>query len=126
MPVHRERHRQHAREAPVFGLHRTYLVDKAAESGPRVRVGERLGDRVGVGGHLGLERARDQVGPGREPAVEGGHADPRVPGDVLDRDVQAPLGEDVPGGGDEPLTVALRVGAQPRPRLPGCGRLSRA
>ena len=126
LPGHRECHGQHAREPPVIGLHRAYLADEGAEPGPRIRVGKRLGDRVRVGGHLGLERARDQVGPGGKPPVQSGHADPRVAGDVLDRHVQAPLRELLLGRGDDALTVALRVGPQPRPGRPGPGAAAAA
>ena len=50
--------------------------------------------------------------------VEGPDPEPGPPGDLLERGVDAPLGEHLARGGDEELVVAPRVASLPRV-LPG-------
>ena len=55
-----------------------------------------------------------------EVPVGGGHVDPGVPGDVVQRGVEPARGEHLRGGVDEPLTVP--DGVRPEPSRPADGR----
>jgi len=110
----REPHGDEVLQPSVGGLHGAELVYQPAESGPRVRVLERLFGGSRVVGHLPLEAGRDEVGSGREAPVEGGDAHAGSPGDLLEGRVQAPLGKYLLGCGDYPLTIARGVGPQAR------------
>ena len=61
---------------------------------------------------LVLEQGVDQRVLVREAPVDRADPDARVGGDVVERDVQAPLGEDLGGGGEDSRAVALGVGAE--------------
>ena len=100
-------------EAAVAGLHRADGADVAAEALPRVRVGQRGLDRRGVLGHPVREGRGDQVLAGGEAAEQRRDPDAGAAGDLVQRGVQALLGEDLAGGVDDALAVALRVRPQP-------------
>src|SRR5207248_9608400 len=67
----------------------------------------------------------DEVLLRREVAVERSHPDARMTGDLLDRDLDAGAGEELPRARDEPLVVAAGVAAQGRrghdPSMPESG-----
>lgn len=93
------------------------------ESVPGVFMGEgRLGP-CGDALHRVLEDGFDEFLAVGEAAVGGAHADARVTGDVVERDLEPSLGEDLLGCGDEAPPVAFRVGPQGtgRGRLRGWG-----
>jgi hypothetical protein len=66
-------------------------------------VGAERGHLVGVNGD-------DQLSTRREMPVHRGVADPGLAGDVVERRVDTALTEDLPGGGQQSLVVALCVG----------------
>ena len=63
-------------------------------------------------GQLDLEERVDQLVLVREAPVGGPHADAGAVGDVVERHVQAALGEQLARGVEEPLAIALGVAAQ--------------
>jgi hypothetical protein len=66
----------------------------------------------------------DPVQQGRpvgEAAVQGGDAHAGTPGDLVEGRVGALLDDDVAGGGQEPLAVALGISPQPPRRRSGDG-----
>jgi hypothetical protein len=107
---------EHLREAAVAGLHRADPVHQPAEAVPRVGVVQRPLDQRGELAHPVAERRGDEQVAAREPAQQGGQPDPGPAGDLVHRRAEALLGEHHPGGLDDPLAVAARVGPQRRGR----------
>jgi hypothetical protein len=100
-------------EPLVAGLQPAAPLQVEGEALPRVVHGQRLLGRV----HVLLDRRGQdgvqQLGAGGEAAVQGGDADPGAPRDLLQRRLQALLGEHLPGRGEDGVAVALGVAAQP-------------
>jgi hypothetical protein len=88
---------QVCRNPTVAGLHRTYGLYVGGEAAPGVGVGQAGLDGSEVLAHPLGEHRGDQVTAGREPPVERGVPRPRPPGDLVQRRVQAVLGEHLPG-----------------------------
>ena len=112
------RDEQRLLEAAIFGVQLERLLEEAREAGPGVvgtegLAGQRLDSR-----RLLVEELVDQRLPVREAAIDGPDADAGVPGDVVEPDVDAALGEQHRRGREDPLPVPLRVPAK-RPRRHG-------
>ena len=102
-------------QSPVLGVQDERLVDEPDEARPGVGLGEgRLGDLDQLLERL-LEHGVDQVGAGREVAVEGCDADVRAPGDLARRSVGPGRREDLTGGRDD--ADAIPPGIPPVPEL---------
>jgi hypothetical protein len=99
-------------EAAVGDLHAHRPLHEAHEARPRVGIGQRALRERGHGGDAIGEQRLDQLVLVAEAAVGGADADARVARDLVEPDVEALLREQRPGGLEQPLPVALRVGAQ--------------
>jgi hypothetical protein len=99
-------------DRPVGGLHLAQEHQVAGEGRPRVRFGQ--GPRGGVDDllHRAQEDGGDQVAAGRETAIEGRVADARAARDLVQRCVEATLGEDGQGGVHKLAAVTFGVRAQ--------------
>lgn len=106
-----EPHRERVGEAPVGRLRGAQPGHVPDEALPGVGTGQRLLAE----GELGVDQLRDDLVDqrlaGGEVVVERADADPGPAGDLLQRGVQAARGEDLAGGGRQPLAVAPRVAA---------------
>ena len=91
--------------ACIEQMARTY----STEAVPGVGVGQRDLDQGGVVVHPVRERGGDQLFTGREPAEQGGHANAGTAGHLVQRGIQAALGEQLAGGGQDELAIALGV-----------------
>jgi hypothetical protein len=78
---------------------------------PRVRVGNRgLDDRGALGELIGEDLGKESL-PRREPPIERGHPDSRLPGDRCHGHLQTPRCEQLPGGADDPLAILTGIDA---------------
>ena len=106
-----------------------HVVDEAVHPGAQRRVRRQVGAAVGDGvaepGELVAVRRLDQRLAGGEVPVERADADAGVLGDRVERDVGAVLGERAHGDLEQPVAVALGVGAQ-RPALDGAPHVALA
>jgi hypothetical protein len=99
-------------QAPVDGVHLGGVLHEVHEARPRVVLVEGL-QRDGLDGRDAvLEERVDQLLLVREAAVDGAHADAGATGDLVQRDLQAVLGEALGGRREDALPVALGVAAQ--------------
>src|SRR3954470_12805988 len=99
-------------EAAVARLELRAVLEVEAERVPRVRHLERLlGDLAERLDALREQRIDQRLLVGEAP-VDRADADARVAGDVVQRDAQPPLGEQLAGGLEDPDPVALGVLAQ--------------
>ncbi len=101
-------------DPPVRGDQFEDPLEVPLDRAPGVLGGQRL--RPGFGDQVrGVrEDLADQGVAGREVPVEGGVADTRLLGDLVERDVQPVPREQVAGGGEQEVAVAPRVEPQPR------------
>src|SRR5438067_5144052 len=117
--------REHVLEPPVRRVPGERLLEKPGEAGPGVVRGGRLLRQANELREGVLEHRVDEVLLRREVAVERSHPDARMPGELLDRDLDAGAGEELPRARDEPLVVAAGVAAQGRrghdPSMPESG-----
>ena len=103
-------------EAAVGGLHLLRALEEAATSPSHGSSISSASAAIALDrGDLLLEQLVDQRLAVREAPVDGPDADAGVPGDVVEADVDAALGEEDPRRREDPLPVALGVLAQ-RPR----------
>jgi len=98
------------------------VLEEGAEGGPGI-VG--CGEPVGLSRelHHGLREHRvDEGGLGGEMAMDRAGAHAGQPGNLVERGLEAALGEGLPGGGDHLLAVGEGVGPQwPGSRLAAIG-----
>ena len=100
---------KHVLEHAVARLHLEHLLEEAREREPARRAPRgRLGDRDEVA-DAALEDGLDERVARREVAVERADADARAASDLLERRLDAALGEDLARRRDEQLVVAARV-----------------
>ena len=95
-------------------------VKEVDQRGPRIVGGEGL---LGEGDdllHALLEQGNDQLLARAEPAIRGTDANARALGDVVERDREPALREQLPRRVEQALAVALRIAAQ-RPINSGHG-----
>ncbi len=110
----RRRAQEDVLEQAVAGLDLERLLEVAHESLPAVGLGGGgLGDRDELA-DAPLEDGLDECVARREVPVERAGADARAPRDLLERGLDAPLGEHLAGRGDEQLVIAPRVAPLPR------------
>lgn len=97
-----------------------HAFEQADESCPRVRVRQRrLGERRQFGDAL-LEQIIDQRVLVRVAPVDSADADSGRGGDVIQRRVESPFGEQIARCGEDPLAVTLGIATQrPIRPLPG-------
>ena len=95
----------------------TVPLEEPGEAAPRVVVAQALLGEGGETVEVLLEDRLDERGLGREAAVERPHADARAARDLVDRHLEAELGERLGGRCED--AAAVRLGVPPQAATAG-------
>ena len=120
LPLAADRGDEKVCQGAVARLQFTEEDEMPGEPRPRIGIGQRVLAGFDHLAHRVHEDRGDQVPALGEPPVEGGVADPGPAGDLVQRRLEATLGEHGPGSLDQLQAVTLGIGSQAR--LAGRGR----